>query len=53
MMALAYDGDQSDSTNAIVARDAFLRALDDQDLELKVRERDTTDRTLPVKWRNA
>ena len=40
LMTLAYSGDPSDSTNEAVARDAFLRALDDPEMELKVRERD-------------
>jgi hypothetical protein len=41
-MALAYPGERS-SLSEHIARDAFLSALDDADLELKVREREPID----------
>jgi hypothetical protein len=39
-MVRAYSGDQSDGTNAAVAKDYFLSALEDSDLELKVRDKE-------------
>jgi len=47
-MALAYPGERS-SLSEHIARDAFLSALDDADLELKVREREPIDLDAAVK----
>ena len=48
LMALAYPGERS-SLSEHIARDAFLSALDDADLELKVREREPIDLDAAVK----
>ena len=42
-MMLAYPGDQTASTNEVVARDAFLTALNDADLEEEIRRREPKD----------
>jgi len=47
-MSLAYPGEKSSMAEHI-ARDAFLTALDDLDLELKVREREPKDLESTVK----
>ena len=41
-MAMAYSGEKS-SLSEHIARDSFLTALDDAELELKVREREPKD----------
>jgi hypothetical protein len=43
LMMLAYPGDQTASTNEVVARDAFLTALNDADLEEEIRRREPKD----------
>ena len=43
LMTLAYPGDQTASTNAVIARDAFLTALNDPELEEKIRSREPED----------
>ena len=48
LMALAYTGERS-SLSEHIARDAFLSALDDPELELKVREREPADLDASVK----
>ena len=42
LMAMAYPGEKS-SLSEHIARDSFLTALDDAELELKVREREPKD----------
>ena len=37
LMMLAYPGDQSESMNAVIARDAFLASLNDPELEESIR----------------
>jgi len=48
LMALAYPGERS-SLSEHIARDAFLSALDDAELKLKVREREPIDLDAAVK----
>ena len=48
LMALAYPGEKS-SLSEYIARDAFLSALNDPDLELKIREREPADLGSAVK----
>jgi hypothetical protein len=48
LMTLAYPGEQS-SLSEHIARDAFLSALDEPDMELKIREREAADFDSAVK----
>ena len=43
LMTLAYPGDQTASTNIAIARDAFLTALSDSDLEEKIQSKEPED----------
>ena len=48
LMALAYPGEKS-ALSEHIARDAFLSALDDPELELKIREREPDNLDVAVK----
>ena len=43
LMALAYPNTANSELSGIIARDAFLAALNDRELEIKVRDRDPVD----------
>jgi transposase InsO family protein len=43
LLALAYPDAANSSLGEVIARDAFLSALDDRELEIKVRDREPTD----------
>jgi hypothetical protein len=43
LMALSYPGTANSELNSILARDAFIAALGDRELEIKVRDRDPAD----------